>query len=246
MDPAPTPPLGAGALVSRSFGLLFRHFGVLFPLALAPGLALAALNQALLPVAPPDAAPAGLTAVGGLGALVNVLVGFVWAGVMCLAALDALLGKRHTLGQYLGQTLRHAAPVVALGVLLSLAVGLGLVLLIVPGLYLFARFLPLTPAVVFENAGWSGLGRAQGLTEGHRWPLVGASLLLGLALLVPAVVLSPIFLAPSTPWLAALLAEGVFSGLYVALIAVFTALVYLRLREIKEGASQAEIAAAID
>ncbi len=42
------------------------------------------------------------------------------------------------------------------------------------------------------------------------------------------------------------LLEGLVSGFYYALIAVFTAVVYVRLREIKEGLGAAELAQTID
>jgi hypothetical protein len=40
--------------------------------------------------------------------------------------------------------------------------------------------------------------------------------------------------------------EASFTGLYYALVSVFSALVCARLREIKEGATAAELAASID
>lgn len=237
----PLPPLGVLGLIGRSFRLLGAQFGFLFPLAFVPAAALAALSYALVP---DEAALAAGTA--GFGAFfaifLNVVIGFIVTGVMTLAGLDAALGKRHTVVEYLSQTLRHIGAIVVLGVLLSIATGLGMLLLVIPGLYVVARFLPWAPAVVFENAGWSGLTRAQDLTEGYRWPLVGAAVLLGLVVVVALLAFGPLFaMAVGSPPLAILI-EGVLTGLYYALIAVFTALVYLRLREIREGVSAREIA----
>lgn len=245
----PTPPLGAISLVFRSFQLLAAHFGFLFPLAAVPSLALAALSFLIAP-SMGDMEPIDGTQFGGpalaLSVLIDLLLSFVITGVMCLASLDALLGKRHGIGDYLRQTLRHIGPIVVLGVLISVATGLGTVLLVAPGLYIIGRYLPWTPAVVFENAGWSGLQRAQALTEGYRWPLAGAALLLGALLIVAVLVLSPLLSAATTSAALAILIEGVFSGFYYSLIAIFTALVYMRLREIKEGMTAGQIAESID
>lgn len=239
-----SPPLGIAALLTGSFRILFAHFGFLFPLAFVPALALAALSRVVVP-AGIDPAAAGLTqptASEIAFLLANVLAGFVVAGVLCLAALDALLGKRHSLRDYLAQTLRHIGPIVALGLLVSVATGLGMLFLLLPGLYLLARYLPWTPAVVFENAGWSGLARAQDLTAGYRWPLVGAAALLGLALAALVLALAPIMSGAAGGGIVGGIVEGVFAGFYYALISVFTAIAYLRLREIKEGMSAADIA----
>lgn len=247
MDPVsePRPPLGAWSLVLRSLQLLVRHFGFLFPLAFVPALVVAGLT-ALLGFGGGPAEPARFNLAFVFLLTVDILVSFLITGVLCLAALDALLDKRHTLGEYLSQTLRHLAPIVGLGLLVSLAAGFGAVLLFLPGLYLFARYLPWTAAVVFENAGWSGLGRAQALTAGYRWPIVGALLMLGLVLIGAFLALIPLLglVAGSGPL--AVLVEAAVSGVTYALIAIFTALVYLRLREVQEGASLDAIAASID
>lgn len=245
--PAPSPPLGAFALIGRSVRLLGAQFGFLFPLAFAPALALSALTYAFAgPVMSGDPmAPPTLSMAEGVVLFVDVMASFVITGVMCLAALDAVLGKRHTVSEYLRQTLRHIAPIVGLGLLVSIATGLGALLLIVPGLYVMARYLPWTPAVVFENAGWSGLARGQSLSEGYRWPLVGAVLLMGVIVTIILLAVGPVMVAVGEG-LAGVLVEGAFTAFYYALIAVFTALVYIRLREIKDGMSAADIAATID
>jgi hypothetical protein len=240
------PALGVFALIARSIRLLGAQFGFLFPLAFVPALALSALTYAFADPAPLDPAAAPrLSVAEGVVLFVDVMASFVITGVMCLAALDAVLGKRHTVSEYLRQTLRHIAPIVGLGLLVSIATGIGALLLILPGFYVVARYLPWTPAVVFENAGWSGLGRGQSLTEGYRWPLVGAVLLMGVIVTIILLAAGPAIVAVGEG-LAGVLVEGAFTAFYYALIAVFTALVYIRLREIKDGMSAADIAATID
>lgn len=238
------PPLGVLRLIKGSFVLFFASFGLLFPIAFAPTLAGAVLTF----VASPPAVGAELGAPGLGGVLVLLallLVGFVIGGMLCLAALDAALGKRHGVGEYLSQAMRHVGPLIGLGLVLGAATALGALLLVLPGLYLIARFLPYVPAIVFENAGWSGLGRAQALTEDYRWPILGAVLLLGLA--VVAVALAPAVLAAAAglPVIVAILVETIVQAAIYAISVTFTALVYLRLREIKEGATPAEIADSI-
>lgn len=252
MQDAPTtlPPLGVGTLVNRSFRLLIAHFGFLFPLAFVPALAGAFVGQftgePMSPGFDPATDPMPIPGPGAvIGLVLNIAISFLVTGVMCLAALDALLGKRHTIMEYVSQTLRHLGPILVLGVLLYAMAGVGFTLLLVPGLYVMARYLPWVPAIVFENAGWKGLTRAQELTAGYRWPLVGAVVLMGLVIVAMILFLSPLALMGGGG-LVTVLFEGVISGLYYALLAIFTALIYARLREIKEGMTTADIAATID
>lgn len=239
------PRLGILRLIGDSFRLFLANAGFMFPLALAPTLAAAVLQFILAP----STIGRGATAPGLAGWLVVValtLVGFVVGGMLCLVALDLRLGKRHSIGAYLGQAMRHAGPLALLGVLYGLAIGFGAVFLILPGLYLSARYLVYVPAIVFENAGWAGLGRARTLTEGHRWPLVGGVTLLGaicIALAAPAFFIS---VASGQPEIVEILVGVVVQSAIVCVTSTFTALVYIRLREIGDGLSTAEIAATID
>jgi hypothetical protein len=124
--------------------------------------------------------------------------------------------------------------------------GIGFALLVLPGLYILARFLPWVPAIVFENAGWSGLTRAQELTEGYRWPLAGAIALFALLAIGLMMLLAPLaFLGDAAGGVLLVLVQAVGMAVYYALIAIFTAQIYARLREIKEGLGTAEIAATI-
>jgi hypothetical protein len=248
------PPLGVLRLIGDTLRLLGAHFFFLFPIAFVPSLALVVVDLAAgtgEPIAidpetgapPPDLNPVPYL----ISFLLNVVVASVISGVMCLAALDAVIGKRHTVGEYLRQTLRHLGPIVVLGTILYVLAGIGLVLFILPGLYVLARYWPWIATIVFEDAGWSGFSRAQELTEGYRLPLIGA---IALFALLGAVIL--FFLMP----FAALGAEAgavlhipiaaAVSAIFYALIAVFIAMVYARLREIKEGMSPADIAATIE
>ncbi len=247
---SPLPPLGVFGLIAQTFRLFFARFGTLFPLAFGPALILALIGWAITPVALPENFDPAVDSfpTPGLGdvalGILSMLIGFFVIGFMCLAALDAVMGRSHTISQYTQQTLRQLLPIGVLGIALTIMAGIGGALLIVPGLYVLARFLPWVESVVFEDVGWSGLGRAQQLTEGYRWPLVGAVLLMGVIVLAIIVALTPIMIAVSGG-LAGALVEAVISALYYALIAIFTALIYARLREIKEGMSIAQIAATI-
>ncbi len=247
---APRPSLRIGGLIAQTFRLLFTRFTMLFPLAFFPALALALLDWGTSAPLPENYDPAvnGLPTPSyaelGVGIATSVL-GFFITGFMCLAALDAVMGRRHTIAEYTRQTLRQILPIAVLGLLITLLGGLALALFIVPGLYVFARFLPWVEAVVFEDAGWSGLGRAQQLTEGYRWPLAGAVLLMGMIVFGLFLLITPLLVSAADSGFALTVIGAFASALYYSLGAIFTALIYARLREIKEGMTIEQIAATI-
>jgi hypothetical protein len=143
--PAAAPPaLGVMRLIGDTLRLLGSHFYFLFPIAFVPSLGLVAVELATgtgepIAIDPETGAPPADFSPGPylISFLLNVVVASVISGVMCLAALDAVIGKRHTIGEYLRQTLRHLGPIVVLGTILYVLAGIGLVLFILPGLRQF-------------------------------------------------------------------------------------------------------------
>ena len=95
--------------------------------------------------------------------------------------------------------LRKFLPLLLLGLLLGLACSLGLVLFIVPGLYLVLR-LAFLPQVYIEQGGlWRSVKGAWRLTEGHFYPLLlllviqlALSLLGGIALGLGVIITLPL------------------------------------------------------
>lgn len=282
------PRFGAIGMAGRSLRLAFEAFGLLFPLAFAPSLAMTLATYALTggPSAPPP--PNMLASPAFLGAVaVNVVGGCLLAGALCLVALDAALDRRHSLGDYLRQTGRHAGSLLGLTLLVNLAamvvviaaltVGvaigiaavlavygadpmsdeqmrLGVMLLggglaapvaLLPMVYVFARFMPCSAVLLFENEGWSALRRTQALTEGYRWPIVWTSLLVVLALAPLGVVGGTLALMVENNLALSALVDSAFSAIVAAVVAALVAVVYLRLRELKEGVSGEAVAQTI-
>jgi hypothetical protein len=245
------PALGVSHLIRQRFQLLLTHFGTLFPMAFVPALIMSALAWTTTAGIPADFDPSTdiLPSFGVKGAVlfvIQIVMAYFVMAFLCLAALDALIGKRHTMREYGAQALRHLVPITVIGVLLSVATAVGFVFFILPGLYITARYLPWVQTVVFEDAGWSGLTRARNLTEDYRWALAGAILVVFVAVAIAVFLTSRIEALLGGTAIISILLEAAFSGFYYALIAIFTALIYARLREIKEGLSITQIAGSID
>lgn len=255
-EPAARAPLGIGGLMTGTFGLFFRRFLLFFAIAIVPSLIMNVLSYAMIgntieaqatgEVLPPDQ-------IFGAGyfifLILSLLIGLVVFGVTTLAAYDALLGEPIRIGVYVSRTLKALPAIVVLGLLFYLMMVVGLVLLILPGLYLIARFYVFTPAILVEGAGFGALGRASELSKGYRWPIVGALILIGIVIILLSAV-SQLFvglvLAGTGGLLLFFVLQSVLSAVIYAISSIFAALLYARLREIKEGLGLRDLASVFE
>lgn len=139
-----------------------------------------------------------------------------------------------------------------------------LIILAMPvfNLWIMAVFCVVAPAVVIERIGLRGLGRSMALTKNYRWPIVGTLLLtficfIGVFLLgsfIMALLVGTITFVGEPGGILSVIAGGIIpillyafiSTVGIGLIGIVIALVYARLREIKEGISVDQIAAVFD
>lgn len=255
-------PLALGALITGSFALFARHLPVFMLIALVPTVSLNILGTILLPNSidplPLHAEMRGrayavphlqLLLVSALSAVVILLM----MGTLVLTAHRAGLGQHLLIHRLVGRTLSAGPAIVVLGTVYFLLVGMGLAALLIPGLYLMARYSVLPMTILADDAGFSSMQRAAQLTEGYRWPIAGAFVIMLLltAAIVVGISLAPLLIigstietAPGEPDFAIMmLIQSLGNAAQYALIAVFVAQLYSRLREIKDGPGSEDIAA---
>jgi hypothetical protein len=159
------------------------------------------------------------------------------------AATNLAAGRVADGRQSLRVALARAGPVAAVGVAVGVLSGLGLVLFIVPGVYLWFTWLVAMPAVVLERrTARDALSRSSYLVKGRWWPVFGGYLLVELFFILWAVVATAIagavFHVSSTSQAVAEQLASAFVELALApVIIAFVALTYLDLRLRKEGFS---------
>ncbi len=182
-----------------------------------------------------------LTAFAGLfGALLASIVEIIAAFLVQAALVKAVQDVRDgRVDLSLGETVSAATPylgrVAGASILAGIAIGLGFVFLIIPGLYLLTIWSLIVPAIVIGQAGvFSSFSRSFELVRGFGWQVFGTYVLVFLILIVVSIVLQIILIA-----LPALVRHGistVVSGTLVApLLALVVTLIYYRLVAARSG-----------
>ena len=107
----------------------------------------------------------------GLGAIVLLVIAMVWFtvidGVMTVAASERYLGREVDVMGALRQASQRVGALLYASTMKWVAIIIGTVFLIVPGLYFLARFFAASQVVVLEGVGGSrALARASELSDG--------------------------------------------------------------------------------
>lgn len=244
--PAEPPKLRVGAVFRRAFAVLrgdFLKFFLLALLAWLPALVVLAVvgfHYAAVGLPPEGGTIAAGFAVIAVGAASLILS----QAVILYGAVERMRGRSFALGRSLQQGLARLVPVIGLYILLGLTVGIGLVLLVVPGIFLAIVFFVALPACIVEReAPVESMRRSMELTKGSRWRLFGIGALLYLLNCIGQVVAKSVLLVYAGPLMSDL---GVFvwSTLFGAVNAIVIAVVYHDLRAAHDGTDIEEIAAA--
>lgn len=176
---------------------------------------------------------------GTFGWLLVSLAGAIWFAVVsagCIAAAsDAYLGVQPQIASSLRRAVSRAGPIIAASLVTWMLAGVGLILLIVPGVYLFARFaMSPTIALLEERSAGESLTRASELSRDMKLHIIGA---LGAAFLIYLIVAATVgtLMGLSGQMALAPIAEAIVTIGISPLIAVVSAVLYYDLRIRAEG-----------
>jgi hypothetical protein len=161
---------------------------------------------------------------------VDIFAGFLLQATLVKAVQDIRDGRADL---SLGETVSAATPyiwtVAGASILAGIGIAIGLVLLIVPGLWLITIWAVIIPAIVIERAGvLASFGRSRQLVRGHGWHVFGTLVLVFIIQIVVDIVLGLIFSALPHVWRTGL--STIISGTLIApFIALVVTLIYYRL-----------------
>lgn len=245
-----------GRVIGDSFGVYARNFVSFTALALVIGLldllfALFVANPSTVQMDPAMMQPDyGIVL---MSALITMIVGALTQAAIIYGTFQDIRGQKASIGDCIARGLSAIVPVIVGSILLALGVGIGMLLLIIPGIILALMWWVYVPAIVVESKGIIGaFGRSRELTSGRRWHILGLLVIIViLSILVGFVVqlISGIVLMNATDgggWTLFTLLQYLFMSLVTAFNAVLVAVGYYYLRAEKEGVDVNEIARIFD
>jgi uncharacterized membrane protein len=230
-----------GSVLGVAWRTLFRAPGIFIELTFVMNLVAAIIAIA-----------ANTSSIAGLMSLwINVVLSVIIQGAISYAVFQVIMGGRASVGESVSKAASKIFALIAITFLYSVGVGFASILLIAPGLILFCMWYVSAPACVVERLGpIESLGRSRALTKGYRWRVFGVIILtyifVGLTngvfailvrFLVPDIILRSM-VSPIVTGLATLIPNAFWN--------VASAVVYYRLRMVKENLTMESLADVFD
>lgn len=239
-----------GRVLGQTFGVLGRNFFLLLGLSIlfsgVPTALIAAAQSPAFGIVNSE----NSSMLDMLGRLASLVSGVVLQGALIRVAIDDLSKRGASFGNALASGFGLILPLIGLGILMGIAQMIGIVLLVIPGLFLIVRWLVSAPALVAEEKGvTAAMGRSADLTEGSRWPIFGLVLLY----IVPALLIyfgfglliqtTGLIYAQDIPGAATMIGLAAAIDMATGLVgAAGAAAIYIELRRVKEGVGVEELA----
>ena len=250
--------MSVGRVFQRAFSAISLNPAVILGLAFLIGAVPALLMSYFayrLGLANPAALRTGAISPSGYGAgiflstIITLVISALVQGALTRATVAANEGERASFGESLSSAVRVVLPLIGLSILWALGVGLGFVLLIVPGIILLMMWAVAVPALVVERRGvFAAFGRSAELTSGAKWKIFGLCLLLLviywiLSLIVGLVGLGTYNAAnPAGLTITNLIGSIVVGTIFNTLWGTIQPSLYVELRQWKEGDSADSLA----
>lgn len=231
--------LGVGQVLGQTFTVYFRNFlpfallttVVLAPLLVAQAFMTSSSSSKNLAVMLPSAL---LTLIG------SIVCPYLATSAITYGVFQQMRRQDTSIADCLARGFSAFLPVLGLAIVQGLVIGLGLIACIIPGILLMVRWAVSVPASVEERADiGEAMNRSTYLTDGYRWEVFQVLFVLGVLNLGSAVLV-----AVAADWnpTFSLILSGVQSVLAVGLSATGTAVMYYRLRSLKESIDVDQIA----
>jgi ABC-type multidrug transport system fused ATPase/permease subunit len=157
--------LDVGATLRQVFQTYGEQAGVLLPVAFCLYLIVAVVTALL----------AGSFALFPLVFAVGVVAATLYQGMVVGLVRDVQDGRRDSsVGELVSATWPVVLPLIGAGLLSGIAIGIGMFLLVIPGLILLTIWAVIAPVIVVEHKGViAAFGRSRELVRGNGWQVFG-------------------------------------------------------------------------
>ncbi|HEV7481524.1 MAG TPA: hypothetical protein VGO13_00295 [Solirubrobacterales bacterium] len=224
--------IDVGGTLSEVFSIYGANAGVLLPVAFWLFLVVAIVN---------GLAGSSLILLL-LASVVGIVAGTLYQGTVVNLVLDVQDGRRDfSAGELLSSATPFIAPLIGAGILAGIAIGIGLFLLLVPGLILLTIWAVIAPVIVVEKSGvMDSFGRSRALVRGNGWPVFGAIFVAFLIVIVGGLVFGAIAASIADGPLLRIVFSALASTITAPISALVAAVLYFRLRSV-EGSPAAPV-----
>lgn len=217
-------------VIGEAWEIYKAHWRHLLPIAFITYLIVAVLSALLVLL---------LTWLGLLIGLVLTIVALFWLQAALIKAVEDVRDGRadRSLGETFEAAKPHLGSVIVAGLLAGIAIAIGFVLLVVPGLILLTIWCLIVPVIVLEGkSAGDSFGASRELVRGYGWSVFGVIVLTALLLIGFQIVLT-VVLSPLADWLQGFVSNIVSGTLTAPFVATVLTLLYFRLRAAKEQAA---------
>jgi hypothetical protein len=220
--------LDIGSTLSQAFSIYGSQAGVLLPVAFGLFLVVAVINGIL----------AHTLILVPLALAVSVVAGTLYQGMVVGLVSDVQDGRRDSSVEDLVRSTGPVIlPLIGAGILAGIGIGIGFLLLIVPGLILLTIWSVIAPVIVVERSGAiDAFGRSRALVRGNGWQVFGVIVVVFLIVIVVQTILGAIAVGIEDSALLRILFNVISSTVTAPIVALVAAVIYFRLREL-EGAA---------
>jgi ABC-type multidrug transport system fused ATPase/permease subunit len=176
--------LDVGGTLSQIFQTYGAQAGVLLPVAFCLYLIVAVVNALLV----------GSLILFPLTFAVTVVAATLYQGMVVGLVKDVQDGQRDSsVGDLIDATWPVVLPLIGAGLIAGVCIGIGMLLLLVPGLILLTIWAVIAPAIVVEHCGViEAFGRSRELVRGNAWQVFGVLFVVFVIVFIVSAVLGAI------------------------------------------------------
>lgn len=170
---------------------------------------------------------------GAGGVIFLVVFSYLVYGAVTYGTIRDMQGRPAPFGEILSRGVSTFLPVLGVSIVSSMAIFIGLIFLVVPGIIIALMVYVAIPVVVIERPGvFESLSRSAELTKDFRGKIFGLAVVILLINMVVGVAIGIFTFAGSFIYS---IADIVLNSFSIALGAVVAAVAYQELRRVKEG-----------
>ena len=213
--------LDVGGTLSQIFSTYGAQAGVLLPVAFGLYLVVAVVNGIL----------ASSLVLLPIGLAVTVVAATLYQGLVVGLVKDVQDGRRDSsVGDLIDATWPVVLPLIGVGILAGIAIGIGFLLFVIPGLILLTIWAVIAPVIVVERSGvMDSFGRSRELVLGNGWQVFGVIFVVFLITGVVAAILGAIGTGISDSVGMRILFNLIASTITAPIAALAAATIYFRL-----------------